>query len=171
MVGCWWVGGQAVGSKGATLLEEWVWVSGKGRLGAGYLIHGRKNAPELEGKHCNISGRERIGVSLGQCFIRMWNSKHRVNASGSSHLLGTQSLFNTQPHPKPAPLQGWCPKFLPGCALCEGFKGKHELRFRVPRDPTLSWELLGKHWFEIRYGLHRTLHKIIRLNWDFLKRH
>lgn len=47
--------------------------------------------------------------------------KHGLNASGSSHLLETQSLFHTQPHPEPAPLQGWCPKLVPACAFCGGF--------------------------------------------------
>lgn len=80
MVGHQWVGGQAVGSKRATLLEKWVWVPGKGRLGAGCLIHGKKKkAPALE------TGRGNAATSLEGGGLRC----HLVSASAGCETLST----------------------------------------------------------------------------------
>lgn len=96
------------GNKGTTLLEKWVWVSGKGRLGAGCLIHGREK---------NLLGWRGAEERLQLCTAHHWKGedwgdiwpagrgpKHRLNTSGSSHLLEIQSLFHIQSHPTPAGL-------------------------------------------------------------------
>lgn len=82
--------------------------------------------PPLEGGglRCHL-----VGASAGR------GPKPGLNASGRSHLLETQSLFRTQPHPKPAPLQGLRPKLLPACASREGFQGKIRAQVQSPQRP------------------------------------
>lgn len=96
------------GNKGTTLLEKWVCVSWKGRLGAGCLIHGReKKSPGLErsrGKAAALHCTSLEGEDWGDIWSAGRGPKHRLNTSGSSHLLEIQSLFHIQSHPTPAGL-------------------------------------------------------------------
>lgn len=80
MVGHCWGGVGALGNKGITLLEKWVWVSGKGRLESGCLIHEREEKKsswigEEQGERCScalhITGRGKIEMSFSQFFSRM----------------------------------------------------------------------------------------------------
>lgn len=62
------------------------------------------------------------------------------------------------------------PSPIPNLHLCRGgvqnccqpvlsvivFRGKHDLMLRVPGDPTLSWELLGKHRAGLKSDIART---------------
>lgn len=87
----------------------------------------KKKAPELERSRGNAAALHCTSLEGGGLRSHLVSAssgcgpKHRLNASGSSHLLETENLFHTQPHPKPAPLQGWRPKLLPACAFCDGF--------------------------------------------------
>lgn len=124
---------------------------GKNRPVAGCLIPGEKE-PGLETSRGNAAvlhytllegeGIRCHSVSaLAGC-----GAKHRLNASDRSHLSEAQSLFRTDPIPE---VHLWRARGIHNCSQhvlsVKVFRGKQELTFILPRDPTLSCELPGKH--------------------------
>lgn len=123
---CWRSGCEYQGKEG---WKQDVWfMRGKKKKAPG-LERSRGNAVALHCTSLEEGGLRCHSVSSSAG----WCPKHGLKASGSSHLLEAQSLLHTQPHPKHAPLHGWCPKLLPACAFWEGFWG--ETRSHVQSPP------------------------------------
>lgn len=97
-----------VGEVGVSIREK----KNQPRPVAGCLIHGKKE-PESETSRGNAAALhyallEGEGIRCHSVSASAGcGTKHRLNASDSSHSFEAQGSFHTRPHPKNASLEGW----------------------------------------------------------------